>query len=215
MDRAYIDANHLVDRYVQGKLSDTELEEFEIYMLEHPEIVDDIEFAKGMQSSMSSAGKELFAGDRIAVSQSMLGSPYALAATVLLALSLSFSGYQYLKIEELENEIAHSGSPASIGHEYYLETVRGESDFTIEQQKRRAVIIRADVGVAEAESWSVELRSEELGVIWKQDGLKAQEHLVSILLGKVPTGKFTLQIFAEPSGTLSAAYMLNILEPKR
>ena len=40
MDRAYIDTNHLVDRYVQGKLSGTELDEFEIYMLEHPKVVE-------------------------------------------------------------------------------------------------------------------------------------------------------------------------------
>ncbi len=43
MDRQYIDEQHIVARYLADQLSDAELEAFEAYYLEHPEILREIE----------------------------------------------------------------------------------------------------------------------------------------------------------------------------
>lgn len=212
MDRAYIDSHHLIDRYVQGRLSGADLDEFEIYMLEHPEIVDDIQYAKGMQDSISAAGEELFADSASNRKTSVFGSPYAMAAMVLLTLSLSFSGYQYLQIQELKDVAAATEGLTVISRVYYLEPVRGEADTTIELHEQAATIIHADVGVVEAESWIVELYNDDSGTVMRKEGLRTSGHIVSVVLGEIPVGQYTLRIFAGPGEVLSMAYALEVIE---
>ena len=57
MDKKYIAEHQLVDRYVQGRLSGDELSNFEVYLLDHPELLDDIEYADGMHSAFASAAE--------------------------------------------------------------------------------------------------------------------------------------------------------------
>lgn len=52
MDRQYIDDHHIVARYLADQLSDREREAFELYFLDHPDIVKDLEAAARFKTGL-------------------------------------------------------------------------------------------------------------------------------------------------------------------
>lgn len=53
MDRQYIDDHHIVARYLADRLPDPEREAFEVYYLEHPEMLREIEAAARFKSGLA------------------------------------------------------------------------------------------------------------------------------------------------------------------
>lgn len=127
MDMNYINENLVVERYLQGKLSTEESEVFEEAFLASPELLDQLEAAERLQQGLEDLqtveggsqrrGNVVFAG-------SLFHSPrYALAATVVMAVSLVVSGGLYLQnIALSERSATGSATPVQI---VALETVRG------------------------------------------------------------------------------------------
>lgn len=54
MDRAYIDANHIVDRYLAGQLSEDESREFECFYLDHPDMLEELHTQQALREAMVS-----------------------------------------------------------------------------------------------------------------------------------------------------------------
>ena len=46
MDRRYIDKTQVIERYLNQQLTDSELNQFEIYYFNHPDVVKEIEAAR-------------------------------------------------------------------------------------------------------------------------------------------------------------------------
>ncbi|MEM7282545.1 MAG: hypothetical protein AAF438_13055 [Pseudomonadota bacterium] len=59
MDRQYIEQNHIVDRYLMGKLSDDEQAAFEAYYFEHPDMLEQVKMAKSMQETVKQQADSL------------------------------------------------------------------------------------------------------------------------------------------------------------
>lgn len=55
MDRNYIDQNGIYLKYLRDELSDAELEEFEIYMLDNPEIIEELKLEEVMDTGLKTA----------------------------------------------------------------------------------------------------------------------------------------------------------------
>ena len=60
MDLEYISSHSVVDRYLLGQLSEQEQVEFELYFLENPEILDEVEVARSLKRGLT--GKQELLG---------------------------------------------------------------------------------------------------------------------------------------------------------
>jgi hypothetical protein len=90
MDSARMELQARVDRYLAGHMSADETAAFEIYMLDHPEILDDVDVARRLKHGLASLRTKgelegLVRGGSLAVRQRYL----AIAASVLAVLGLA------------------------------------------------------------------------------------------------------------------------------
>lgn len=58
MDRQYIESEHIIERYLAGQLTLEESEAFEVYCLEHPQIAEELEYARSLMGSLTVAFEE-------------------------------------------------------------------------------------------------------------------------------------------------------------
>ena len=98
MDRQYIQDNQLVERYLQGKLSEEEKAAFEEYYLSNPDTLAELELAEKMQDGFRALDESGYVGAMPAggwFNRVFLSPQYAAAASILLVFSLGFSGMLY------------------------------------------------------------------------------------------------------------------------
>jgi hypothetical protein len=126
MDMKYINDKLLVERYLQGTLSNEEAEAFEEAFLASPELLDQLEAAERLRQGLrdlQTVEGQAFARKNRGFPGSLLHSPrYALAATVFLAVSLVVSGGMFTQTILLAER---SGPGTSAVQIVALETVRG------------------------------------------------------------------------------------------
>src|SRR5262245_41628226 len=109
MDRQYIRDNDVIERYLKGALTADEETDFEESYLGDAELLNEIEAAERLRDGI----KRLDAAGGLARSRprfgQMLASPrYAMAATVLLAVSLGFSSVFYNENQVLREQASQA-----------------------------------------------------------------------------------------------------------
>ena len=89
IDSVQIVSQGMVDRYLAGQLSAEEIAEFETYMLEHPEFLDEIDVARRLKLGLKSLReKGEIEGLVDGTSAAMRNRYFAMAASVLVAVGL-------------------------------------------------------------------------------------------------------------------------------
>ena len=190
MDKAYIDKHHIVDRYVQGKLSEELLETFEVYMLEHPEVVDEIEFAQGMQAALKDRTSPLSASQPSLAKQErkagfFLGPTWAVAATLLFGVSAAWS--VYLTADRLTSAATPLQQPLPIGAELWLEPQRGVDGLPRVGHDDAGFLMSIDVASEPAETYQVTLTDAAGRTVWSVDRVQAdEEQLVRLVVPPLP-----------------------------
>lgn len=129
MDMKHIENQLLIERYLQGRLSTEEEARFEEALVASPELLDQLEAAERLQGGL----KDLSAVEGVRVAERRQGgvstvfaSPrYALAASVLLAVSVVFGASMYRQNQALEGALA--GNPAAPAVVQALYNVRSAS----------------------------------------------------------------------------------------
>ena len=128
MDRQYIRDNQVIERYLSGALTADEEQAFEEEYLGDPELLNQLEAAERLRDGIRGIGAGVLERSRPRWRQTF-GSPrYAMAASVLLAVSLGFSTMMYR-----DNQRLRSGGSGSspITRLIAVETVRGANVMTI------------------------------------------------------------------------------------
>ncbi|MEM8981441.1 MAG: hypothetical protein AAGC71_00350 [Pseudomonadota bacterium] len=211
MDKATIETQHLVDRYVQGKLSSEEQREFEIFMLDNPDIADQVEYARGMQSALQDETSQLFAdidtGQRKTGRQTFFQSPtWAMAATVLLGASIAWN----VAREWQEPSV---GQPLPVTQEVWLEPARSE-DSTYEIAADPAgVLVNIDVAATPATAYRVDLLDAGGATVWSfEPALADDDQLLRLVAPPFPANDSTYTVVvydaeraSEPLTTYSLA----------
>ena len=217
MTRAAIDANHLVDRYVQGELSGSERESFEIYMLEHPDIADDVEFARSFVAAVKESDelREQYASSKSRPAYSPFWKPVAIAAMFLLAISLSLVGYILGAADPRSSELRFSESPVQVDDSEILEVLRGRSLPAIELRPGRSVLIEADVAGDPSATYAFELRNADGSFVMQRSGLLAEDGLLAVQLVDPPQGRYSLRITASADTTVVAEYRFDLVVRQR
>ena len=109
MDSRYIKDNQVIDRYLMNKLSADELETFERYFLERPDLVSEIElrkqFIRGIRRIDSADTLQPAGNESAANRRSLRGSRrlYTAAATAVSVALLIAAGLFYLQTVRLQN----------------------------------------------------------------------------------------------------------------
>lgn len=105
MRKDYIEVHQIAERYLQGKLSESEEAEFEERFLGNPELLDELELAEKLQQGLQDVAivetlhKKARPGSR---STTFFRTPqYAAAATVFLFVSMAVSTVLYQRVERL------------------------------------------------------------------------------------------------------------------
>jgi hypothetical protein len=169
MDRQYIRDNEVIERYLAGVLTPDEEQAFEEVYLGDPEILDQIEAAQRLRDGI----KGLAATGRLERLRSpapwrrILASPrYAAAASMLLAVSLTFSTVVYRENRTLREDGVSATS--MIPRLVALESVRGGNVISIPTPERdELIVLQLDAGLVAYDTYR--------GVLTRRDGEQSEE----------------------------------------
>lgn len=217
MDRQYIDDNQIIERYLTGGLSPDDTENFELYILEHDDVLQELECARALRAglrdafaeeSTHSARKKSFLADRFR----HLGLPLRIAAGFVLAVGLATSGVLFLR----------DGKDAGTAYESMvieLTAVRGGGSgepvdrIVLSDDTPRMLRFPIPLQGAEAERVEVSLTSlDEPGPPLDRAELatgNADRVVYSVLSSELPAGRYALHVQTE-TGFLLASYSFRL-----
>ncbi|MEM1261256.1 MAG: hypothetical protein AAGH76_02540 [Pseudomonadota bacterium] len=211
MNRATIEEQHIVDRYVQGKLTSDQQRDFEIFMLDNPDIADQVEYARGMQAALKGSADELFAGidvaQRSTAQPAFFQSPtWAMAATVLLGVSLAWNVSR-------EWQAPTADEPRPILQELWLEPNRSSGGTHEIAGGPRGLLINIDVAATPATAYRVALQDADGEIVWRLGHAVADaDRLLRLVAPRFPTsnGTYSIVVFdaerpSQPLATYSLA----------
>ena len=174
MDRNYIEQHLLVDRYIQGKLEQSEQEAFEERLVWDPALVEEVELAEHLRSGLQDASAAQAARapgfDLAAFVSGLFAVPqFAAAASFLLAVTLS--------VAVLTSPLVDLGSPSEVPE---LQTdivplfaTRSEDAMAITVDSGAWTVLLVDV-MGDYPAYRVTVHRDEAGSepVWMQDGLQ-------------------------------------------
>ena len=118
MDEKYINENLLVERYLQGSLSEEEAAAFEERFLSSPDLLDELEAAERLQQGMHDVEALAVASAPARPNSSVTAifrSPrYAVAASFLLLVSLGISSFVLQQNLRMQEWVAVRNTPSEI-----------------------------------------------------------------------------------------------------
>lgn len=176
MDRKYIDMHLVVDRYLQGFLSESENAEFEERLVWDQELIDELDLAEHLREGLrESVADEKYAaghGNRgivVWLSDVFSTPQYAAAASFLLAVTLT-AGVLLNPLMPGGEYQTNQGTPTEITP---LLAVRGDTAQTIHIDHESWTVLLVDV-IGDYGVYRVRIRQDESGAeaIWTQNGLK-------------------------------------------
>ena len=200
----------IVRRYMRGTLMREELSDFEIYLLDHPEIVDDVERVRAIQDALARSRHLSHLGSPYG--HSLLRSKYTIAAAAAMAVILILSVLQYRQVTQLRNLLPELTSPITGADEVWLKPMLGDRVRFLEKSPSRTPIIRVDVSSMPATDYDVALRSDATS--WTMSGLTPdRQDSIRIVLSDLPAGEYELTVSADrpasPIGSI-AVYQLSV-----
>jgi len=175
MDRNYIEQHLLVDRYVQGRLEGSELDEFEERLVWDESLVDEVQLAEHLrdglrQSSIARARDARPPGfDFVAIMSGILAVPgYAAAASFLLAVMLTAGVF----MSQLVNVGDQAGRPMLGTDIVPLFATRGADVPVVTVDPDHWTVLLVDV-VGDHAVYRASIRKDKADAIptWTQDGL--------------------------------------------
>jgi len=183
MDRQYIREHQVIERYLSGALTADEEQGFEEAYLGDAELLDQLQAAERLRDGIKGLDG---AGDlersRPRWRQTFASPRYAMAATVLLAVSLGFSSVLYRENEELRETALPSAS--LLTQLIPLASTRGGNDTAITAPgEDEWVVFQVDAGGTEYDTYRAVLERRDgaqAEEIWRRADLKPTRGEISI-----------------------------------
>lgn len=200
MDRDYIDAHHVVDRYVLGKLSDADTDAFERAMLDDPGLQDQVELAEAMQAQIKLAAPRLEPVPTPALEPIAPWYRRLSLVTMAMALALGLPLLSSLStISELRREIA---APVALGPAIFLDTTRGTVQAT-RVPANQPVVLRIDIGPAASGAYLLKMDGHSDTEI---TAYPDQRHRVSMLVKALTPGRYSVEIRSVEDTTAAMSF---------
>lgn len=198
MDKAYLEKFDVINRYNQNRLSDEELNRFEVYILEHPEIIPVIEkdrvIREAYQENKSLLQEATGEKDAFPWVRGM-----AMAACLVIAVVV------VLNIER--------GEQNALRPPVILETFRGAGDTAIQLSGEPVVQFQIDMGPAEfleSDVFTAELVNTSGSSLFVEPGLTVDVDgwLFYSLTGQMQplSGSHQVRVYAQGSEDAATTY---------
>ena len=181
MNTEYIQANHVIQRYLHGKLTTTEAIEFEEYLLTHPEMVEEFELSALLKKALGQVRKT----HQATTASRLLKRVFWPLGGILIGSAATWlmMGFPQPK------HVASAVSPDMI----YLGEFRGASTGTappvgavLNANSQQQVMV-LDVSMAEAILFDVSLTSAQGELIQTWSGLKKNAQNELVITTSLPT----------------------------
>ena len=172
----------LVDRYVQGDLTGDELERFEMHLLEHPEILDDIRVARAFNAGLRAHSVP---GQSTAPRQQWHRHPLSVAVMLVVVVSAAFHAMPLL--------IPAAGQASAIDSELQIDTEQMRSwrhDFA------GTTLVKIRVGATASRPFAVSFISVDTD--WRLDltGIEPVGQWLQFVTHGVPSGSHVVEVNA-------------------
>ena len=163
MDRNYIEANHIIERYLAGQLTAEQAEEFEVYCLENPEMADDLEYARALKEELTTTSQNK--ASNAGASKPFGWLTYLAGATAVLVtgIALLVASTSWRELQLLREQVADLRQPFPIMASIILEAQRGTTIPSYSLPSTGGIEIRIDVGPNSAPSYKVTLTRQGTG----------------------------------------------------
>jgi hypothetical protein len=167
MNRQYIRDNQVVERYLQGRLTDDEKAAFEEAYLGDAELLQELETADLLRRGLEAHDAAQRREQRPSAAARNAAAPrYALAASLVAGIALSFSSYLFVENRELRSE---NVAPARV---LPLLTVRGDNPNSIEAAATNdRTVLLLDPGFTPYDRYRATIRRTDGAELFSVDGL--------------------------------------------
>ena len=233
MDRHYIEENQIIDRYLMNKLSTKEMEAFERFFLEDPEVVQEIElrkrFIRGIRNADRTGLLQLSDNESSGIWQwrPFLRTSFPSVAAVSAAILMVVAILQYSQIGRLEsvnekqvNQIRQLMAPQANTLLVPLRRTRGssaEAEPVIRVHLSSAVeqvILTLDIEPLRFNNYWFSLERDGTGQLWSSESDKIPPAVI-LPAGLLIPGDYYLRIDgSRPGGILVpvAQFSFTVLE---
>ena len=203
------ESDNVIDLYLQGRLDEKVLEEFEVRMLEDPLLFNRVQQMKGMHAAFKQQ-ESLFAqtlkGHQFAQVLPFalwVKQPMSLAASLLIAIGLAFTGSNYLQqVDELNSRAGYAvNSVINLGH-----TRSSTSEIVLTSAVH---LLQIDVGVGiEQTAFLLSLLPERDGANLEFRVMPDSNGIVRLLTPSGLSGPYQLRVKSESGLARAASYQL-------
>lgn len=180
----------MIDDYLANRLSDDDLESFEIDMLDSPELQEAVLTQKALKEGLATqtlASQTTAAtkknGPVSAISNFVFSPVWSCAATILLGISAVF----------LFLDADKGGSNIQIDRITYVETLRSSTSPTYSIQANESNLLVVDVNPTASGPFQVSLQQNNT-VVFQQTFAKATDYSLNIIAPVLAVGNYTLII---------------------
>lgn len=204
MDLETIESQHIVDRYVQGTLSDSERDEFEILMLENPSLAEDVEYARGMLRGMRASEGALNPAGGTSSDQGVSGfwRTLAIAASALLVVSAGWIGLQA------------SAPSVSLDENYEnvirLETLRSSDEMVATAVDGQPITIEIDVDENASSVFQLRISQDEGAFDLILSNIKSIDGLISLRIIDAPQGRYHVSVLSSNQADTAREYTFQL-----
>ncbi|MEM6484308.1 MAG: hypothetical protein AAF662_04910 [Pseudomonadota bacterium] len=192
------DVQHAAQRYARGELKGKELDGFEDYLMEHPELLEQIETESVLKNAIDAEVVPLRSRPSIHRTAQSKFQPFAAAACLMIALGAVYFAATAQRdpsgaviSDELRFEPLRSGGTSSIP---YIESGKGLTLFSVDVGLRPGDVSQLIITGSDGHE---ALRFSDLSVI---DGY------VQFTVGDLAADTYRLAIYNQPDAAASASY---------
>ena len=210
MDQAYVEQNDVIERYARNALNESELEQFEIYLLDHPELLSKIAFAEEMHVAAKDADLE-----KSVVSSNEATFNWrsaALAASAAFVVSTVGLIYTY-QTNPVDDQDSPNVVSAIQSHTFILSERSGSSTTVIEAKEGLipglvSIEVPASLAGKSIDVTIIDLDSNEIRVL--DDAYVNDQNLVTIFLRQISEGKYRIEVSAADDSVKAIPAMIEI-----
>ncbi len=202
MDKEYVVQNDIAQRYLCGRLTPEEAEAFEVYLLDHPDMREQLELDTLLANGLSRVSI-----DRPRKRTESKAFLWGIVGAMGGAVFAFFAAFFLI----LPNSSNIGGASSQI---VYLETVRGEPlNNQVNLGAERVVVLVLDTGLNNLTQFSAQMKNAHNTVIETWKGLKSDLNGQAVLLletSLIDTGSYKITINTSDDQALPITYQLNL-----
>lgn len=206
MDRDYIDRHDVTHRYVHGGLSAEEMAEFEVFLMDHPDVLEQVQLEQVMRTGLRTQQQEKPSAFSGRLGKWMWSWPTAVATTFVVFMA----SYLALSPKELAPNM-----PVMYVHEYRSANLENLNAVVLDEIHHSHVLLVLQPGNMQASQFQLSIISEVSGApLITQQNVSISptgDITVPVAVNNITRGRY--QVVLVPIGSDQAAeeFVINVM----